>query len=143
HGTSSGFDPLPIYFNLPVLRKNNQSVLVNTSLTCLDSWTTELIDSGEIREDGEGINRFLDRLKQDKELASNIDTLTKVNNKLVGDIMKNDTRIAESLLKTFSVTQKRLSGDWITESIRQKWANCNQDPSVVYKMLGAGGGGYF
>ena len=143
HGTSSGFDPLPIYFNLPVLRKNNQSVLVNTSLTCLDSWTTELIDSGEIREDGEGINRFLDRLKQDKEFASNIDTLTKVNNKLVEAVIKNEKRIAENLLKIFSENQLHLFSDWIPESIRQEWANSQQEPNVVYKMLGAGGGGYF
>lgn len=143
HGTSSGFDPLPVYFNQPILRKNNQSVRVNTRLPCLDSWTTELIDSGEERENGEGINRYLDRLKKDKTFASKIDTLTKVNNKLVEAVIKNEKRIAENLLKTFSENQFYLFTDWIPEKIRHEWDENRQEIDSAYKMLGAGGGGYF
>lgn len=143
HGKSSGFDPLPIYFHQPALRKNNQSVLVDSQLPCLDSWRFELIDSGHVRQDSKGITRYLERIDQDKNFASKIDTLTKVNNKLVEAIIKNEKRIAENLLKTFTENQFYLFADWIPESIREAWENTMDQDDVVYKILGAGGGGYF
>lgn len=143
HGTSSGFDPLPVYFNQPVLRKNNQSVRVNTPLPCLDNWTIDLVDSGAERKDGDGIKRYLDRLENDEAFASKIDTLTKVNNKLVEAVIKNERRIAENLLKTFSENQLILFADWIPDDIKVKWEENQQESGSAYKMLGAGGGGYF
>lgn len=143
HGTSSGFDPLPVYFNQPVLRKNNQSVRVNSPLHCLDNWTIELVDSGVERKDGDGIKRFLQRLENDETFASKIDTLTKVNNKLVEAVIKNERRIAENLLKTFSENQLILFADWIPENIKAKWAESQTETDLAYKMLGAGCGGYF
>src|SRR5665811_893955 len=140
HGKSSGFDPLPIYFDQPVLRKNNQSVLVSNPLPCLDTWKIELIDSGEDRQDGNGISRFLNRLDKDEEFATKIDTLTKVNNKLVEAVIKNEKRIAENLLKTFSENQFYLFADWIPENVREDWDENREKDGSVYKMLGAGGG---
>lgn len=143
HGKSSGFDPLPIYFNQAVLRKNNQSVLIKNDLPCLDQWKIELIDSGVEREDGKGVNRFLNRLEKDKKFATKIETLTKVNNKLVEAVIKNEKRIAENLLKTFSENQFFLFDDWIPEGMKQDWNDNRENDSSVYKMLGAGSGGYF
>ncbi len=143
HGKSSGFDPLPIYFNQPVLRKNDQSVLVKAELPCLDLWKIELIDSGEERKDDEGVNRFLKRIKEDEDFATKVETLTKVNNKLVEAVIKNEKRIAENLLKTFSENQFYLFDDWIPESIKEDWDKNREEDGSAYKMLGAGGGGYF
>lgn len=143
HGQSSGFDPLPIYFDQPILRKNNQSVLVKTPLTCLDNWKLELVDSGQERNDGEGVNRFLKRIKEDEDFATKIETLTKVNNKLVEAIIKNEQRIAENLLKTFSENQFFLFADWIPDSIKERWDQNREEKGSAYKMLGAGGGGFF
>lgn len=143
HGKSSGFDPLPIYFNLPILRKNNQSVVVRTKLPCLDTWKIELIDSGKEREDKEGIKRFLKRFDEVKSFATKVETLTKVNNKLVEAVIKNEKRIAENLLKTFSENQFFLFSDWIPESIKPEWDKNRKETNSAYKMLGAGGGGYF
>ncbi len=142
HGKSSGFDPLPIYFDQPILRKNNQSVRVYNPLPCLDRWSIELIDSGEERTDSKGIQRYLDRLEKDKSFSDKIETLTKVNNKLVEAVIKNEHRIAENLLRTFSENQLILFADWIPANIQKLW-NENQDDNSVIKMLGAGGGGYF
>lgn len=143
HGKSSGFDPLPIYFDQPILRKNNQSVRVQTALPCLQSWTTELVDSGSVRTDRGGIERFLERLKHDKVFAEKIDTLTKVNNKLVEAVIKNEKRIAENLLKTFSENQFYLFADWIPDNIREVWESGREENHSAFKMLGAGGGGFF
>ena len=143
HGKSSGFDPLPVYFNLPILRKNNQSVLVKTKLPCLDTWKIELIDSGKEREDKEGINRFLKRFNEVKSFTTKVETLTKVNNKLVEAVIKNEKRIAENLLKTFSENQFYLFSDWIPENIKHDWDENRKETNSAYKMLGAGGGGYF
>lgn len=142
HGTSSGFDPLPVYFDQPILRKNNQSVRLSTPLSCLDSWTVEFVDSGAERADRNGITRFVQRLHNNQSFATKIDTLTKVNNKLVEAVIKNERKIAENLLKTFSENQLILFADWIPENIQAIWRGHRQD-NAVYKMLGAGGGGYF
>ena len=142
HGTSSGFDPLPVYFDQPILRKNNQSVRVTSALPCLQSWTIEFVDSGSEREDSHGISRYLDRLRSNENFASKIETLTKVNNKLVEAVIKNEPKIAENLLKTFSESQLLLFADWIPENIQTLWKE-NRAEDTVYKMLGAGGGGYF
>ncbi|MBY5959869.1 hypothetical protein KUV50_17070 [Membranicola marinus] len=143
HGKSSGFDPLPIYFNQPILRKNNQSVIVNSTLPCLDNWRIELVDSETERQDGAGVDRFLTRIKEDKDFASKVDTLTKVNNKLVEAIIKNEQRIAENLLNTFSENQFFLFADWIPENIKERWDQNRQEENSAFKMLGAGGGGFF
>lgn len=143
HGTSSGFDPLPIYFRQPILRKNNQSVLVSSKISCLDQWTLELIDSGSPREKNHWIQKFLDKVKADKEFATRIDTLTKVNNKMVEAVIKNEKRIAENLLTTYSENQYYLFDEWIPESMKIHWEESMKDPNYIVKILGAGGGGFF
>jgi len=143
HGTSSGFDPMPIYFRQPVLRKNNQSVLVNTSIPCLDHWQLELVDSGSPRKKNHWIQKFLDKIESDKKFEDKIKTLTKVNNKMVEAVIKNERSIAENLLTTFSDNQFHLFENWIPDSIKTQWEETRNNPRAIMKILGAGGGGYF
>lgn len=144
HGVSSGFDPMAVYFRQPVLRKNGQSVLTpQPSIPCLEHWDLELIDSGSPRKNGRWILRFQEKMESDKEFASRIATLTKVNNKMVEAVIKNERRIAENLLTTFSENQFHLFEEWIPDTIKTIWQETNEKPDQVMKILGAGGGGYF
>lgn len=143
HGTSSGFDPMPIYFRQAVLRKNNQSVLINSAIPCLDQWQLELVDSGSPRKKNHWIQKFTDKIKSDKNFDEQIKTLTKVNNKMVEAVIKNEKNIAENLLTTFSDNQLHLFENWIPDNIKDQWRETQNDPRTVMKILGAGGGGYF
>lgn len=143
HGKSSGFDPMPIYFRQPVLRKNNQSVLINNPISCLENWELELVDSGGPRGKNQWINKFLKKVEADEEFKENIKTLTKVNNKMVEAVIKNERSVAENLLTTFSNNQFHLFENWIPDSIKDQWEATNSNPGSVMKILGAGGGGYF
>jgi len=143
HGKSSGFDPMPIYFRQPVLRKNNQSVLVKNPIPCLEYWDLELVDSGGPRGKAQWIDKFLKKIEADKEFEDSIKTLTKVNNKMVEAVIKNERSVAENLLTTFSNNQFHLFEKWIPDTIKEQWEATNSNPGSVMKILGAGGGGYF
>ncbi len=143
HGKSSGFDPLTSFLGKPILMKNKQGVVIKTELSFLSQWNMELINSGKERQASDLIDRYIQSLESQEEFTRRIQVLTKVNNKIIDALIRNELVVARDLIRSFSQNQLEIFNDWIPGSIRRMWEEDLHSDDRIMKLLGAGGGGYF
>lgn len=139
HGTSSGFDPLLIYLDKPLVRNGSDIYGVeNLELTDLYPW---IMDSLKPRT-GHPINQFnrnllLPEFKQDLVRG------TTITDQLIGNIIRQEIDQVWQGLSALSQWQYRHLGFLIPESLKQKWEQGLDEQTYLIKLCGAGGGGMY
>lgn len=143
HGESSGMDPLPIYYNQPIIVQSDGNKQRCLELSVIESWDLEVIDSGIHREALPWITHFKNKWSTDENFAREMTTLSELNNQIVHGIIQGDNQDLPKLLKEYSYCQFEHMSDWIPPSIQSIWLESFSQSNEIIKLLGAGGGGCF
>lgn len=140
HGKSSGIDPLTIHMQRPVVINKGKIEFIEGNENLLNDIKIYLLNSRIQRNAQKMINLFQDELNnddfKDQFLAEYIPVLETIKDK----ISAGNGNVEWELLKELSTQQFRFFKNLIPEPISSIW---NKNPSACFKLLGAGGGGYF
>ncbi len=134
HGSSSGIDPL-VSFTQSGVHKSGSDVLLVSDLT-LPTFT--LYDSGISRNTQQLVARFKQRLLSDLHYAADIGTIKDINHKIISAVLSDTLDV--TILERLSILQYDVMDDLIPTSVKEEW---KEDEQHIWKICGAGGGGYF
>lgn len=134
HGNSSGIDPL-VSYTRSVVHKAGHMVQLYQDI-CLPSF--ELHDSEIARDTKKLVARFKSRIESDLIFASEINEMQRINTSLIRSLLIGD--LSESDIKALSKLQLHTMSEYIPNQVRNQWMS---DPAHIWKICGAGGGGYF
>ena len=139
HGQSSGFDPLISYLDRPILKKKN-GALIELERTPSFTMDCYLLDSGSPREGKSTITEFIKRAQANKTTFNKI---IELNNQLIGSFIHEDKlKFKETLIKV-SQFQFEHMDFMIPDHLKEHWQSGIENGESIYKICGAGGGGYF
>ena len=164
HGRSSGIDPLICYLGrplmvdakgkveqLPALQAPPDDKKMRLGLPVFhESGYWELVDSGQRREGKRAIETFKDLLAASPSGPAVLEDLIALNTRLVdgfaGAFRQNQTQVDVRLfadLNKLSGLQFAHLSPLIAESLQEDWYQGLMDGNRIYKLCGAGGGGYY
>ena len=141
HGTSSGIDPLCIYYNKPLIIEGKEGI---------KTWQVEqirsrglhafLVDTGLTGNTGEVVKAFRNKLMGQSLKESFTEQYIPLVNEVV-DQFADGCPEYDSLVQ-LSLFQWRIFQDMIPEKIRAVWQYGLDWEYYTCKLLGSGGGGY-
>jgi mevalonate kinase len=137
HGKSSGIDPLVIYLNCGVIKKNGEiSVLPELKLD--DNWS--LVDSHMPRNTESLVNKFKEAIK-DERFRLAVEKIMVLQNNLIECYLSEYNY--SSLMRELSIAQYETFGHLIPNNIKAYWQEGLTSGRYSIKLCGAGGGGFF
>jgi mevalonate kinase len=137
HGRSSGIDPLVIYLEKTVRTTNGIPYVINhTDFTV--KWT--LIDSNQRRNTQVLVEDFKRRM-QHSEFVKAMERLTFLNNKIMDEVLTNEPY--DATLYDISEIQYEWLSHLIPNHFATPWREGLESGHNLYKLCGAGGGGYY
>ena len=143
HGKSSGIDPLAIHFEKPLIIRGNKIKFLNKNeIDFFRNYNIYLLDTGIARNSALMISHFKESMN-DLSYANNF----KLNyqpllEQIIDDIVHNRPEIWDNLMD-FSKMQLTYFRKMIPEPIFKLWTEGLNSKQFCFKILGAGGGGYF
>jgi mevalonate kinase len=141
HGTSSGIDPLCIYFNKPLIIEGKNDIrsweLENMPGPGLQSF---LLDTGSTGNTGELVRAFRSKLQEQRLKESFTQQYIPLVNEVVDQFAEGHPDY--DLLVQLSLFQWRIFKDMIPEKFRAVWQFGLDWEYYTCKLLGSGGGGY-
>lgn len=143
HKTSSGLDPLVIYCNQPIrILSNGELEIIDTELPLLNSVQITLVDT-EIERKASAIIQLFNTKLNEKNFNNLITTfyLPLVDNCIATFISGNRRAFFENI-HALSAFQLEHFAFAIPESFRDQWTSGLILGNNIYKLCGAGGGGY-
>lgn len=143
HGKSSGVDILPIYYDCPITIQDRVVSLYPDSLSAIQHWQFDLIDTELTRNANQWISHFQHKLESEPSFSRGIHQLTSLNNRIIERVIASEGGRLSQDLHHFSELQFTLFRDWIPNSMADLWENELHSSGSIIKMLGAGGGGFF
>ncbi|MEQ1746914.1 MAG: hypothetical protein ABMA02_15885 [Saprospiraceae bacterium] len=143
HGQSSGIDPLTSYLNRPLLIANRDEVAFFEAAP----WpsrppTVFLLDSGQPRRTGPLVQWFLEK-KTETTFSNGLhQTLLPASEALINAWQTADEAAFWPALRRVSAFQLENMPPMIPEHLRPVWEKNLRDGHIVFKICGAGGGGF-
>lgn len=143
HGTSSGLDCLISLVNRPVLIKgrNTFDLIPEPDLNTLGQFY--LYDSGIARKTGPLVQNFLQKHEENSEYKKNTDALTSLVDGLIDDTIAQNKESFKTNLYELSHFQYTHFAEMIPEEIKGLWRIGLETKKYLFKLCGAGGGGFF
>jgi mevalonate kinase len=141
HGTSSGIDPLCIYYGKPLIIEGKESI----KTWQIEDWKDQdlhafLIDTGLTGDTGELVGAFRNKLQGESLKESFTQQYIPLVNEVVDQFA--DGRPDYESLVQLSLFQWRIFQDMIPEKFRMVWQYGLDWEYYTCKLLGSGGGGY-
>jgi mevalonate kinase len=141
HGTSSGIDPLCIYFNLPLVIEGNGKIttwrIENIGKSGLQVF---LLDTGVTGNTGKLVTDFRKKLLSQSLNESFKKQYIPLVNEIVDEFREG--RPGYDSLVQLSLFQWRIFHEMIPESFWRVWEFGFNWEYFICKLLGSGGGGY-
>lgn len=147
HGQSSGIDPLTSYLNRPLLIANLDEVSFFAGSPWPNAPVVFLLDSGQPRRTGPLVQWFLEK-RQDPEFARRLcDELLPAHETMLSAWQNADEASFWPALRCVSAFQLENMPPMIPEHLRALWERGSRErglqaADVVFKICGAGGGGF-
>ncbi len=142
HGASSGIDPLTSYVARPLVIRQK----TNVSFGTMDVWDTAplvfLIDSETPRKTADLVPWFLGKTK-DFEFSTALANQYLPAHELVLEAwLRADANVFWPNLRIVSQFQLENFRPMVPANLRELWSKNLEDNEIVFKICGAGGGGY-
>lgn len=139
HNKSSGIDPLVSFLNQSVMIQNKEIHLLNLSKT--RRFIFELIDTHIPRSTQKYVAIFQEQMKQNQFHAFIMNSYLPLIQSCIESYLQEDAIFLENifLLSEFQFRHFQFA---IPEKIKQDWLKALQYKHCVYKLCGAGGGGF-
>lgn len=134
HGQSSGIDPLVSYLNTNIVIQSGELHAIDAIR--LPRFT--LYNSGIERQTQALVSWFKSRLAEDKSFEASMDQLKQLNNSIISALLNDE--VVERKITAISNLQSEKLSRLIPKVIQSLW---NKEESEIWKICGAGGGGYF
>jgi len=150
HGSSSGFDPLICYLNMPLLIKSKKHIEV-TQIPDFEaskdkSDTTRgavfLLNTGRPRRTEPLVNLFLEKCKNKDFADACQNEFIPLNNACIETFLANDMEAMFKNLSDLSHFQYKNFQPMIPSLYRPLWKYGLQTDDYYLKLCGAGGGGF-
>ncbi len=143
HETSSGLDPLVILLNKPVhLLHGGEPTAVKEEIHLINELNISLFNSGLERKASTQIEIFINKMQsEDFSKLINEEYLPLVAS-VIEKLLTNDKKGFYLDLTALSTFQLEHFVFAIPESIKHQWHAGLQSGKEIYKLCGAGGGGY-
>lgn len=142
HGKSSGLDPLTSYIRRPLLTQQGQTRLFEQQLWQTPPPAAFLLDTGQARQTGPLVQFFLERSRQ-KDFADRLASeLLPAHEALVDVWQSGQGEATWPYLRRVSAFQLEYFEPMIPKVWRQPWAEALASERVLFKICGAGGGGF-
>lgn len=143
HGQSSGIDPLTSYLNRPLLIANRDEVRLFEG----HSWQTPaprifLLDTGMPRRTSPLVQWFLEKSREPAFARQLEQTLLPAHETMLDAWQSGQADAFWEALGRVSDFQLVHMAPMIPEGLRALWANCRTGADIVFKICGAGGGGF-
>ncbi len=142
HGASSGIDPLTSYIQKPLLIRNKAEVSIVEIPPWPNAPTVFLIDSGLPRQTGPLVRWFLDQSKQAAFSEKLAQHYLPAHEALVQSWLAADADLFWPNLQQVSQFQLDNFAPMIPASLHSLWKKSIEKQEVVFKICGAGGGGF-
>ncbi len=142
HGASSGIDPLTSYMGRPLLiRQKTNAEFAETSV-----WDNApmvfLIDSQTPRKTADLVPWFLGKTREPEFSAAMSNTYLPASELALGAWLRADARVFWPNLRTVSRFQLENFTPMVPATMRELWSKSLEGDEVLFKICGAGGGGY-
>ncbi len=138
HGKSSGIDPLVCYLDKAIYYKKNEFLKV---LEMEKNAHFFLIDTKIERKTAPLVDIYLQKMKGVE--FQNINTeLSKLNDNIVSAYLEKNTKTMVKYLSKLSSIQYDYFKEMIPPSIREEWKATLKNNTLIWKLCGAGGGGF-
>ncbi|WP_291725872.1 mevalonate kinase [Bernardetia sp.] len=147
HGSSSGFDPLICYLNMPLLIKSKQHIEVTQIPDFETNETTNkgavfLLNTGRPRRTEPLVNLFLEKCKNQDFANACQNQFIPLNNACIETFLANDLEAMFKNLSDLSHFQYKNFQPMIPSLYRPLWKYGLQTDDYYLKLCGAGGGGF-
>lgn len=140
HGSSSGVDPLISYTGKTLLFTPDRVAETPIDPQLLDLFQT--VDSGQRRNTEALVKDFKARL-ENPSFVDHMETLADLNLRAIEALIAGDVTTLKSTFHEISQLQFNHLHHLITENLRSAWQKGLDTGEEMYKICGAGGGGYF
>lgn len=142
HGKSSGIDPLVVHAEKPLMVNSSGIGFLNDDVRFPEGMNIYLLNSGIPRNAADMVNTFR-QLYEDADYRKNFHrhyqpALEKITNTIL-----NGERVSYGMLRELSFRQLQFFRKMIPESLLNIWQQHLSDDTAYFKILGAGGGGFF
>lgn len=139
HSTSSGLDPLVCYQQKPVhITPNGIHILDEVDLDILHM---QLLDCGVERSTQTLVDAFRARM-QTAEMQEALQHYIQLSNACIHALLQKDAQALVTPLRQLSQWQWQYFDFAIPPHLRNEWAEANTHQTAIYKLCGAGGGGF-
>ncbi len=143
HGVSSGIDPLVSLLNQPVNIMNTGIETCNKNILDIDDFSFYLLDSKISRSTKKYVNIYKRKMHSKRFSEEILKPLTFCNNKIIGEMKKNNPHEIFALFKKISRLQFQGFEEMIISGLKPIWKNILSREDISIKLCGAGGGGYY
>lgn len=142
HGSSSGLDPLVSILNKPIHidQKKELHVLDHSNFELIKD--IRLYDTRISRETGPFVEIFKKKLKDVHFRYEVMPPLIEENRKAISAFLNNDRATMVEAWKAISIIQFEHFKEMIPEKFIHLWKNGLDESQYIFKLCGAGGGGF-
>ncbi|MGF1532326.1 MAG: mevalonate kinase [Bernardetiaceae bacterium] len=143
HGSSSGFDPLICYLNMPLLIRSKQLIEV-TEVPDFKSGkgAVFLLNTARPRRTEPLVNLFLEKCKHDDFMQACQDELIPHNDAAIKAFLSGEVPTLFDHVQAISRFQEQYFQPMIPHLFRDVWQEGLQTDAYYLKLCGAGGGGF-
>ncbi|HCK21524.1 MAG TPA: hypothetical protein DHW15_05015 [Bacteroidetes bacterium] len=138
HGKSSGLDPLVSYLNKAVLISEGKT----ETQPVRNPLKFELYNTEISRSTSHLVETFMERMKDDAYRKLIMDTYIPLSNECIALWLEGNRQALLPKLHSLSAFQLEYFNFAIPSHIRKEWENSLNGGAHIFKLCGAGGGGY-
>ena len=142
HGQSSGMDPLVAYLDAPVLHERGDYFSIDVRPHA-DSPIVFLLNSGIGRFTGPLVSLFKSRLEDPTFVKGVVEPMIGYVDHAIDYYLSGSWDLFYDNLALISQIEFERFKEMLPEPIEAVWSRVKEHPSLVMKLCGAGGGGYF
>ena len=139
HGKSSGLDPIVSYTNSCILVEDNIPKPIEHYIK--GDFDIYLLDTKLARNSTPLIAQYLEK-SQNEDFAKALYDYKNYNDACIAAFLKGDKKALQEKLYNLSLWQWQYFDFLIPKPCKADWENALRDKSYIFKICGAGGGGY-
>lgn len=143
HGSSSGFDPLICYLNMPLLIRSKELIEV-TEVPKYENTggAVFLLNTARPRRTEPLVNLFLEKCTNESFMSACQNELIPQNDAAIEAFLGGDTDALFEHVKAISSFQQEYFKPMIPNLFRKVWQDGLESDTYYLKLCGAGGGGF-
>ncbi len=139
HESSSGMDPMVSYYKKPFVMVDGELKEAEFNEELLPYFS--LYDSSTTRATSKLVKLYQYKLSKDN-FRDATEWMIEINNSIITDLTANE-EIDPYEIQRLSTLQREWMEDFIPMDVREEWDKCFENGTSIFKLCGAGGGGFF